>query len=131
MFLVGCGSESESIDKADPVVIGCDLSDLNYLPINDEPKKPNANVIETEHDRTIEPHISQDILINPDIGFTDFHRIDSHIDTDGDIDVDNSVPSYPVTSTVYYRWDWSVLQLNSENEFDFTPICSERSGGGT
>ena len=87
-------------------------------------KKPNARIIETENTRTIEPHVSQDILINPDIGFTDFHRIDSHIDTDGSSDVDNSVPSYPVTSTVYYRWDWSALQPNNENEFDFTPMCN-------
>lgn len=124
LFLVGCGSESENIDKKDPVVIGCDLSDFNYLPISSMSKKQNARVVETENARTIEPHVSQDILINPDIGFTDFHRIDSHMDTDGSSSVDNSVPSYPVTSTVYYRWDWSALQPNNENEFDFTPICN-------
>ena len=124
LFLMGCGSESENIDNKDPVVIGCDLSDLNYLPISNISKKPNARIIETEKTRTVEPHVSQDILINPDIGFTDFHRIDSHTDTDGSGAVDNSVPSYPETSTVYYRWDWSVLQPNNENEFDFTPMCN-------
>ncbi|MGF1905677.1 DUF4832 domain-containing protein [Aliivibrio salmonicida] len=67
---------------------------------------------------TIYPKISNAILVNPDIGFTDFHSISIK---------DNQwkpVPSYPETSTVYYRWDWSDIQPTDADSFDFTAIQS-------
>lgn len=67
---------------------------------------------------TIYPKISNAILVNPDIGFTDFHSI---------LIKDNQwkpVPSYPETSTVYYRWDWSDIQPTDADSFDFTAIQS-------
>ncbi|OCH07205.1 DUF4832 domain-containing protein [Aliivibrio fischeri] len=124
LFLTACGSDSEHVDMSDPVVIGCDLSDINSLLVNNKTYEYDAKVTEVDGQVRVEPVSSDKLLVNPDIGFTDFHRIDSHIDTDGSQHVDNSVPSYPETSTVYYRWDWSAIQPNNENEFDFTPICN-------
>ncbi len=58
---------------------------------------------------TIHPTINDTVLVNPDIGFSDFHSISIH-DDDGS---GGSVPSYPETSTVYFRWHWSEL-VNDE-----------------
>ncbi|MUL08888.1 DUF4832 domain-containing protein [Aliivibrio fischeri] len=106
LFLTACGSDSE--DPSDTSSY-CDTS-------------MGSRVTENGGMKTTFPKISCQVLVNPDIGFTDFHRIDSHIDTDGSQNVDNSVPSYPATSTVYYRWDWSVLQPTDSNSYDFSEI---------
>ncbi|MFA1561354.1 DUF4832 domain-containing protein [Aliivibrio fischeri] len=100
LFLTACGSDSE--DSSD-ISSYCDTS-------------MGSRVTENGEMKTTFPKISCQVLVNPDIGFTDFHSISIK---------DNQwkpVPSYPETSTVYYRWDWSVLQPTDSNSYDFSEI---------
>lgn len=64
---------------------------------------------------TINPTISHAILVNPDIGFTDFHSISIHDYEHG------AIPSYPETSTVYFRWYWSELE-KSDGVYNYALI---------
>ncbi|WP_394135599.1 DUF4832 domain-containing protein [Aliivibrio fischeri] len=100
LFLTACGSDSE--DSSDTSSY-CDTS-------------MGSRVSENGSMKTTFPKISCQVLVNPDMGFTDFHSISIK---------DNQwkpVPSYPETSTVYYRWDWSVLQPTDADSFDFSEI---------
>ncbi|WP_305846190.1 DUF4832 domain-containing protein [Photobacterium kishitanii] len=65
--------------------------------------------------QTFYPRVINDILVNPDIGLTDFYTIDSHDDPY------NPVPSYPQTSVVYYRWYWEQLEPE-QGVYDFSII---------
>ncbi|GLR74156.1 DUF4832 domain-containing protein [Aliivibrio sifiae] len=64
---------------------------------------------------TTKPKISCQVLVNPDIGFTDFHSISIHDYKYG------AIPSYPETSTVYFRWYWSELE-KSDGVYNYTLI---------
>jgi hypothetical protein len=64
---------------------------------------------------TIQPKISNAVLVNPDIGFSDFHSISIHDYEYG------AIPSYPETSTVYFRWYWSELE-KSDGVYNFALI---------
>ena len=66
---------------------------------------------------TIFPKISNAVLVNPDIGFNDFHSISIHDDNGNG----GSVQSYPETSTIYYRWNWSEL-VDETGAVDLTEI---------
>ncbi len=100
LLLVGCGSDdSSSSNPSDD----CDTS-------------IGSTITEKNGLMTIEPKVSCQILVNPDIGFTDFHSISIK---------DNKwrpIQSYPTTSTVYYRWNWSDIQPINGDSFDFTVI---------
>ncbi|MGI2801089.1 beta-galactosidase [Photobacterium damselae] len=71
--------------------------------------------IPSENSQVITPKINNGILINPDIGFTDFSSIDIRNDPY------SAEPSYPETSIVYFRWYWEQLEPQ-EGQYNFTLI---------
>ncbi|MHA6606754.1 DUF4832 domain-containing protein [Photobacterium damselae] len=81
---------------------------------NNTSSQDNPN-IPTENDQIITPKINNNILVNPDIGFTDFSSIDIRNDPY------SAEPSYPETSIVYFRWYWEQLEPQ-EGQYNFTLI---------
>lgn len=108
LFLMGCGSDdSSSID-----------------PINYCDTTMGSTVTEKGDLVTTKPKISCQVLVNPDIGFTDFHSISIHDYEYG------AIPSYPETSTVYYRWYWSELE-KSDGVYNFALIDKQLNDAKT
>lgn len=107
IFLVGCGSDDSPSEPVEPAYY-CDTS-------------MGSTVTEEEGLVTVQPKISCQVLVNPDIGFSDFHAISIHDDKY------NAVPSYPETSTVYFRWYWSELEP-VEGIYDFSTIEEQLKG---
>lgn len=99
LFLVGCGSDDSS--PTDPI---------NYCDTT-----MGSTVTEKGDLVTTKPKISCQVLVNPDIGFSDFHSISIHDYEYG------AIPSYPETSTVYFRWYWSELE-KSDGVYNFALI---------
>ncbi|HIF9349920.1 TPA: DUF4832 domain-containing protein [Photobacterium damselae] len=87
------------------ILLGCNNSSSNA---NTFPLLPD-NI------QAIIPQINSNVLVNPDIGFTDLSSIHIHDDPY------TPVPSYPVTSVVYYRWYWEQLEPQ-EGTYDFSVI---------
>ncbi|MCD9469105.1 DUF4832 domain-containing protein [Photobacterium phosphoreum] len=85
-------------------------------PIITEQKQKNNFRIQPHNtsvnNQVLNPHPINDILVNPDIGLTDFYTIDSHDD------LYNPIKSYPQTSVVYYRWYWEQLEPE-QGVYDF------------
>ncbi|HIF9449437.1 TPA: DUF4832 domain-containing protein [Photobacterium damselae] len=61
------------------------------------------------------PETINDILVNPDIGITDFHTFDRRNDPWW------SEPTHPETSVVYFRWYWEELETE-EGKYNFQLI---------
>ncbi|HIF9517887.1 TPA: DUF4832 domain-containing protein [Photobacterium damselae] len=61
------------------------------------------------------PETINDILVNPDIGITDFHTFDRRNDPWW------SKPTHPETSVVYFRWYWEELETE-EGKYNFQLI---------
>ncbi|OCH21449.1 DUF4832 domain-containing protein [Aliivibrio sp. 1S128] len=99
LFLMGCGSDDSS--PTDPI---------NYCDTT-----MGSTVTEKGDLVTTKPKISCQVLVNPDIGFSDFHSISIHDYEYG------AIPSYPETSTVYFRWYWSELE-KSDGVYNFALI---------
>ncbi|MFQ5641406.1 MAG: hypothetical protein ACE5IR_25795, partial [bacterium] len=54
---------------------------------------------------------TDDILVNPGMGFTTFHRLNSDMPRD----------QYPLTSVAYYRWYWDEIE-REPGQIPFTQI---------
>ncbi|HIF9357429.1 TPA: DUF4832 domain-containing protein [Photobacterium damselae] len=89
IFIVSCCNQSSADSKLDTI-----LSNDNQI---------------------ITPNKNSNILVNPDIGFTDFATTHIHDD------LYKPTRSYPVTSVVYYRWYWEQLEPR-DGEYDFSVI---------
>lgn len=61
------------------------------------------------------PKAINDILVNPDIGITEFHTFDRRNDPWW------SEPTHPETSVVYFRWYWEELETE-EGKYNFQLI---------
>lgn len=83
-------------------------------------EKPILDDGSSHHDSsllTVVPKQSDAILTNPGIGFTELQRIVSN-DSTNPFYESRPVPSYPDTSTVYYRWYWDQLTTRDNSQLD-------------
>jgi hypothetical protein len=76
--------------------------------------KPFVNIIKARgvpNLTIVAPIESQEVLVNPGMGFTTHSSLDSN------------VPGYPQSSIAYYRWYWDVLEPR-EGEFNWAMVDS-------